>query len=144
MAKASLQIRPYRISDETRIIDLWKKCDLIRPWNDPQKDINRKLKVQPDWFLIGELEGELIASAMAGYDGHRGWVYYLAVSPDYRKKGYGREIMGKVERLLENAGCPKINLMVRSSNMTAVSFYHDLGYEVDEVVNLGKRLDRDD
>ncbi|MBC8192832.1 MAG: GNAT family acetyltransferase [FCB group bacterium] len=139
-----MQIRSYNQSDESSIITLWEKCDLIRSWNNPRKDIYRKLKVQPELFLVGVLEGDIIASAMAGYEGHRGWINYLAVAPDHRLKGFGRKIMLEIERLLEIAGCPKINLQIRESNTPAVKFYKSLGYEIDEVLSLGKRLDSDE
>lgn len=139
-----MQIRPYHQSDESSIITQWERCDLIRPWNNPQKDISRKLQVQPELFLVGVLDGEIIASAMAGYEGHRGWINYLAVAPNYRHQGFGRKIMLEVERLLELAGCPKINLLIRTSNTAAVKFYKSLGYEIDEVLSMGKRLDSDE
>ena len=139
-----MQIRSYHESDESSIISLWKKCDLIRSWNDPQKDIQRKLNVQAELFLVGLLDGQVIASVIAGYEGHRGWINYLAVAPDHRQQGFGREIMLEAERLLETLGCPKINLQIRASNTQAVKFYKRLGYQIDEVISLGKRLDVDE
>jgi ribosomal protein S18 acetylase RimI-like enzyme len=139
-----MDIRPFRPSDEPEVIALWRCCELVRPWNDPAKDIRRKLEVQSEMFLVGELEGEIVASVMAGYEGHRGWVNYLAVAPEHRRAGLGREIMAAAEHLLENAGCPKINLQVRATNLDALEFYRRLGYRVDEVVSLGKRLVPDD
>ena len=114
-----------------------------RPWNDPRKDIARKLRVQPEWFLIATAGEEVVGSVMAGYDGHRGWVNYLAVTPDSRRLGVGRTLMAEVERLLREAGCPKINLQIRSANRAAVSFYEALGYTADDVVSLGRRLEHD-
>ena len=139
-----MQIRRYSSSDQSSIITLWERCGLIRPWNDPKKDINRKLKAQPELFFVGVLDGVLIASAMAGYEGHRGWINYLAVSPDHRQKGYGRIIMQEVERQVEIIGCPKINLQIRESNTIAINFYKKLGYDIDEVSMMGKRLEKDD
>jgi len=139
-----MQIRRYSSSDQSSIITLWERCGLIRPWNDPKKDINRKLKAQPELFFVGVLDGVLIASAMAGYEGHRGWINYLAVSPDHRQKGYGRIIMQEVERQLKIIGCPKINLQIRESNTRAINFYKKLGYDIDEVLMMGKRLEKDD
>ena len=95
----------------------------------------------PSCFWSGEKDRQLVTSAMGGYDGHRGWIYYLAVHPDFRQRGYGRLIIGTLEGLLREAGCPKINLMVRATNNAVVEFYNSLGYRVDEVVSLGKRLD---
>lgn len=136
----AMRIRPYAPSDENAVVDLWKRCGLTRPWNDPRKDIARKMTVQPEWFLVGEAERVIVATAMAGYDGHRGNVYYVAVSPDFQGRGYGRAIMAEVERQLTAAGCPKINLMVRSGNDPVIDFYRRLGYTIDEVSCLGKRL----
>jgi ribosomal protein S18 acetylase RimI-like enzyme len=139
-----MTIRFYRIEDEADVIALWEKCDLVRPWNDPHKDIQRKLQVQPELFLVGEDEhGRIIASVMAGYEGHRGWLNYLAVDPAHQRHGHGRSLIAEAERLLLERGCPKINLQVRSSNAAAAAFYHALGYELDEVISMGKRLVED-
>ena len=107
---------------------------------DPRKDIARKLAVQAELFLVGILEGGLVASIMAGYEGHRGWVNYLAVAPGHRRKGLARRLMEEVERRLLERGCPKINVQVRSANAEAMAFYRRLGYVADEAVALGKRL----
>lgn len=138
-----MEIRPFQLSDEATVIALWERCGLVRPWNDPHKDIQRKLAVRPDLFLVGVLQGEVVATAMAGYEGHRGWINYLAVSPELQRSGLGREIMTEAERLLHETGCPKINLQVRSTNSHVIEFYRSLGYLVEDVVNLGKRLDHD-
>jgi ribosomal protein S18 acetylase RimI-like enzyme len=138
-----MQIRPFEPADEPAVIALWERCGLTRPWNDPKKDIYRKLQVRPDLFLVGILDGALVAAVMAGYDGHRGWIYYLGVDPDHQRKGLGRAIMAEAERLLKEAGCPKINLQVRTSNQAVIAFYQSLGYVLDEVVGLGKRLEHD-
>lgn len=133
-------IRPFRSTDETAVIALWQACGLIRPWNNPALDIARKLAVQPELFLVGELEGEIVASIMAGYEGHRGWVNYLGVAPAHRGKGLARELMRRVEELLMAHGCPKINLQVRADNADALGFYAAIGYGQDAVISLGKRL----
>jgi ribosomal protein S18 acetylase RimI-like enzyme len=138
-----MKIRPFQNSDESAVIDLWQKCNLVRPVNDPKKDIRRKLAVNPDLFLVGLAGGKLIATAMAGYEGHRGWINYLAVHPEYRRKGHARQIMSEAEKLLRNLGCPKINLQVRTNNTEAIEFYQRIGFSVDEVVSLGKRLEHD-
>jgi ribosomal protein S18 acetylase RimI-like enzyme len=138
-----LTIRSFQTADEPAVVDLWKRCGLVRPQNDPWKDIRRKSKVRPDLFRIGLLGETIIATIMIGYDGHRGWINYLAVSPDHQRKGFGRQLMEEAERLLHAEGCPKINLMVRTSNAAVVAFYTALGYAMDEVVSLGKRLDHD-
>ena len=102
------------------------------------------MQVRPEWFLVGILDEQVIATVMAGYDGHRGWLNYLAVATEYRCRGFAREMIAEAERLLQNAGCAKINLQVRTINSGVIGFYRALGYAVDEVVSMGKRLVRDD
>jgi ribosomal protein S18 acetylase RimI-like enzyme len=138
-----MKIRPYQPQDEAAVIALWEQCDLLRPWNDPHKDIQRKMQVRPDLFLVGVREQELVATAMAGYDGHRGWIYYLAVAPQHRRRGLGRRILAEAERLLRECGCPKINLQVRTANTAVVQFYERVGFRVDEVMSMGMRLEED-
>ena len=135
-----MHIRSFQLADQTAVIALWQMCELTRPWNDAGLDIQRKLAVNPEWFLVGELQGEVVASAMFGYEGHRGWVNYLAVHPAHQSQGFARAMMAYGEQLLLSAGCPKLNLQVRSSNSQALAFYARLGYGIDEVVSLGKRL----
>ena len=135
-----MRIRPFQPQDEAAVVQLWKECALTRPWNDPHKDIARKLALQPELFLVGELEKSIVASVMAGYEGHRGWVNYLAVAPGFRGRGCGRTLMRRVEQLLLERGCPKLNVQVRNSNAEALAFYRRLGYLQDESVSLGKRL----
>ena len=136
-------IRKYHIDDEKDVIDLWSECGLIAPQNNPKLDIERKLRVNPEWFLVGELEGKIIATCMAGYEGHRGWINYLAVAPQYRRKGYATQIMQEAERILRKAGCPKINLQIRITNTSVIEFYKAIGYDFDNVVSMGKRLEHD-
>lgn len=126
------------------MIALWIAAGVARAQNDPARDIARKLRVRPDWFLVGFVGDELVASVMAGYDGHRGSVYYLAVTPRHRRRGYGRALMARVESLLLAAGCPKLNLQVRADNTEALGFYTRLGYVQEHRINLGKRLERDE
>jgi len=133
-------LRPFREADRAAVIELWREAGLVKPQNDPDKDIDRKLKVDPSLFLIGEVEGALMATVMAGYEGHRGWVNYLAVKPGLHRDGYGRLLMERVETLLKERGCPKVNLQVRSSNADVIAFYQALGYSIDPAVSLGKRL----
>lgn len=140
----ALVIRTFARRDEDAVVALWRATGLTRPWNDPHADIARKLAVQPELFLVGELDGEIVASAMAGYDGHRGSVYYLAVSPDHQRRGHARALMAEVERRLEAIGCPKLNLMVRRDNTGVLGFYDQLGYDEQSVVVLGKRLIADE
>lgn len=135
-----MQIRPFLEADTSAVIALWQDCGLTRPWNDPLKDIQRKLAVQRELFLVGEIDGKVMASAMAGYDGHRGSLYYFAVAPEHQGKGNGRRLMEEVERLLFERGCPKLNLLVRTGNVAVGDFYRSLGYSLDDVVGFGKRL----
>lgn len=139
-----MKLRPYQAKDQDAVIALWDECGLLRPWNDPYLDIERKLGVQPELFLVGvDADGQVIASAMAGFDGHRGWVNYLAVSPGKRRLSLGRQLMQEAERLLAERGCPKLNLQIRTGNLEVLEFYRKLGYVQDEVVSLGKRLIHD-
>jgi len=133
-------IRPYADADQAQVVALWQICELTRPWNDPVKDIARKQQVRPEWFLVGELDGQVIASVMFGYEGHRGWMNYLAVAPQHQSKGYAQALIETGEALLLAAGCPKISLQVRSSNAKVIAFYQSLGYAQDEAISLGKRL----
>ena len=135
-----MDIRSFMIEDEKAVIELWQKCDLMRPQNNPRSDIARKLKVNPELFLVGILDGKIIATAMGGYEGHRGWVNYLAVEPAHQRKGFGRQLMAEIEKGLLTLGCPKINLQVRNGNKAALEFYSRIGYKIDDVVSLGKRL----
>ena len=135
-----MKIRSYQDTDQAAVIALWQACGLTRAWNDPAKDIARKMAVQPELFLVGTVNGEVMASVMAGYEGHRGWVNYLAVSPDHQKKSFGRLLMQDVERLLLARGCPKINLQIRSSNAAVIAFYQHIGYLQDDVLSFGRRL----
>lgn len=135
-----ITIREYGPGDQESVVLLWETCDLVVPWNDPVKDIELKLQVDPDLFLVAENDGELLATVMGGYEGHRGWIYYLAVHRDYRRRGIGRRMIAEVERRLKQRGCPKINLMVRKSNSSVIDFYTSLGFKESNVLCLGKKL----
>jgi ribosomal protein S18 acetylase RimI-like enzyme len=139
-----MKIREFADADADEVVALWRRCGLTRPWNDPHKDIARKRAVQPDLFLVAELDGAIVGSVMGGYDGHRGWVYYLAADESRRRSGLGRALMAEVEARLRRLGCAKINLQVRSDNPSVLDFYAKLGFVRDESVSLGKRLERDD
>jgi ribosomal protein S18 acetylase RimI-like enzyme len=117
-----MNIRPYAEHDRREIIDLWRSCDLIKPWNDPIRDIARKLSVDPERFLVAEIDDHVIDSIMFGYDGHRGWINYLAVSRPHRRQGYGALLMARAESMLRQTGCPKINLQLRTSNASTIGF----------------------
>ena len=136
-----MKIRPYQLTDESAVISLWQDCNLTRSQNDPAKDIARKLRVNPEWFLIAETsDGEIAGTIMAGYEGHRGWINYLAVAPTMQRQGLGRKLMAEAERQLRLAGCPKINLQVRPENTATIEFYRQLGFAVEGAISLGKRL----
>jgi ribosomal protein S18 acetylase RimI-like enzyme len=138
-----MNIRPFSDADTKAVIALWDACGLIVPQNDPLLDIARKLQVNPELFLVGETGNGVVATVMGGYEGHRGWINYLAVDPAEQGAGYGRMIMEEVEQRLRALGCPKINLQVRASNQPVIDFYQSLGYGNDNVVGLGKRLVKD-
>ena len=135
-----LMIRVYCEADEAAVIELWRECGLVVPWNDPKDDIAQKVRTQPELFLVGLLDGRVVASVMAGYEGHRGWINYLGVSPELHGRGLGRKMMDAAEEELRKLGCPKINLQVRRSNRAVLAFYEHLGFSRDDVVSLGKRL----
>ncbi len=138
-----MKIRTFDIEDQAAVIELWQACALVVAWNDPAKDIARKLKVGADLFLVGESSGEIVATVMGGYEGHRGWINYLAVSPQHQRKGYGRKMMHAVEQRIQLKGCPKVNLQVRGTNTQAAAFYQSIGYDIENVIGLGKRLEPD-
>ena len=136
-------LRAYSAEDQRAVIDLWDRCGLLRPWNNAVKDICRKLRANSDWLLVAVVRNKIVGSIMIGYEGHRGWINYLAVDPSLRRQGVGRRLMEQAEELLRKAGCPKINLQLRSANKEAADFYANLGYLRDDVISLGKRLDPD-
>ena len=143
MTESSLLIRPFKEGDEEALVSLWNMCKLTVPWNNPYKDIARKLKVQAELFLVGYLKDKLIASVMAGYDGHRGWINYFAVHPDFQARGYGKQLMDNVENGLRELGCPKINLQIREGNDKVLTYYQKLGFVEEKRINMGKRLEDD-
>jgi ribosomal protein S18 acetylase RimI-like enzyme len=144
MDAAEIAVRPYRATDEDALVALWHTSGLTRPWNDPHRDIARKLQVRPEWLLVAVEAGEIVGSVMVGYDGHRGWINYLAVAPAHRGAGLGRALMAEAERVLTEAGCPKVNLQLRRGNDEALAFYEALGYVRDDAVSLGRRLEHDE
>jgi ribosomal protein S18 acetylase RimI-like enzyme len=137
-----MTIRPYHAAVEDAVIALWRACGMMR-WSDPRKDIARKLRVNPEWFLVGESEGRVVATCMIGYEGHRGWINFLAVAPTLQGGGHGRALMAEAERILRGVGCAKINLQVRATNTRVIAFYEKLGFATEDLLNLGKRLERD-
>ena len=143
-----ITLRPFEVGDTEAVIALWGRAGLTRPWNDPHKDITRKLEEMEkgghSWFWIAEQSGTIIAAAMAGYDGHRGSVNYLGVDPAAQNSGVGRLIMQRIEADLTAAGCPKLNLLVRDDNLGVKAFYEKIGYQRDATISLSKRLIADD
>lgn len=147
-----LTVRAFERPDTEAVVALWEEAGLTRPWNDPRLDIERKLSVQPDLFLVAENSAiavsaeiahdapRIVGTVMAGYDGHRGWLYYLATAASHRNRGVARSLVAEAERLLVALGCPKVQLMVREGNDTVLDFYDSLGYERFVVSNTGKRL----
>ena len=139
-----LTIRPFVLSDEKAVVQLWTDCGLVVPWNNPHRDIRRKLQVQPDLFLVGCTGDRVVATVMCGYEGHRGWINYLAVHPQHQRKGIARRMMDQAEANLRAVGCPKTNLQVRSTNSGVIEFYKNIGFKLDDVVSFGKRLEPDE
>lgn len=136
----NFEIVRYSSEYQDDVVDLWRKCNLVVPQNDPVEDIQRKLVFQPDLFFVALLDGKVIGSIMVGYEGHRGWMNYLAVLPEHQRRGYGRKLVEKAVDELKRLGCLKVNLQVRRSNVSVVEFYKHLGFKDDDVVGLGKRL----
>jgi len=138
-------IRTFKEKDRKKVTQLWDICGLIRSWNDPNKDLDRKQRLGKDLFLILELENDIIGTVMGGYDGHRGVMNYLAIHPGFRGNGFGKLLVKEVEKRLVEQGCPKVNLLVRSDNVEVGSFYESINYEKQEDVFIfGKRLISDD
>ncbi|MGC2484723.1 MAG: GNAT family acetyltransferase [Acidimicrobiales bacterium] len=138
-----VELKPYQPLYQDDLVALWELCELTRSWNDPYRDIERKLLHDGENLLILEKDGELIGSIMIGYDGHRGWINFLAVHPNHRSSGFGRLLVEEAKNRLEKMGCAKLNLQVRSSNEEAVDFYRHIGFVVDDVVGMGIGLQRD-
>ncbi|MDP8228725.1 MAG: GNAT family acetyltransferase [Candidatus Electryoneaceae bacterium] len=143
MNSKSPNIRTYEAEDENDVIDIWFRCDLIIPDNNPRADIARKLKVNPDLFLVATIGDRVVATCMAGYEGHRGWINYLAVLPKFQHRGIAIRLMQEAELRLRELGCPKINLQIRAGNTHVVKFYKSVGYIDDDILNMGKRLQDD-
>lgn len=137
-------IRCFKDEDTPQIVSLWEACGLTVPWNDPYKDIQRKRQVADNLFLIAEENQQIVGTVMGGYEGHRGWINYLAVAPGSRKQGLGRALMEAVEQRLLAHECPKVNLQIRASNTVVIAFYEAIGFKDDEVRSFGKRLIPDD
>lgn len=140
-------IRPFVEADRAAVVALWERAGLVRPWNDPDRDIDRKLADSPWGMLVGEADRAVVATMMVGYDGHRGSVFYLAVDPAHQGHGLGTALMDHAEAMLLERGCPKASVSVRATNLTVVGFYEARGYQVEDsahAVTLGRRLIHDD
>jgi ribosomal protein S18 acetylase RimI-like enzyme len=122
-------------------VALWHESGLTRPWNNPQDDYRRAVEGPTSAVLGAQDEAGVVGTAMVGHDGHRGWVYYLAVRDDVRRTGLGSHLMRAAEEWLGDRGVPKVNVMVRTTNTAVVGFYESLGYQDGEVLVLGKFLD---
>ena len=136
-----IAIRPYRPEDEESVIQLWERVfPDSPPHNNPVRDIRTKRSVQPDLFLVAIQDDRLVGTAMAGFDGHRGWVYYLGVDPDFRRQGIGTALMKRVETKLAALGCPKLNLQIRAHNAEVQAFYEKIGYLSEDRISMGRKL----
>ena len=140
MPEDQIVVRDFVSEDTDAVIALWGGCDLLRPWNDPHKDVARKLTDKNGAFWVATTGDDVIASVMVGYDGHRGSINYLAVAPDFQRTGVGARLMQQAEAFLVALGCPKVSFCVRKDNADVLAFYDGLGYAVDDVHFLGKRL----
>jgi len=141
LTDSTINIRPYQDDDENAVRQLWTEAfPNDPPRNEPGQVIRRKLRVQRELFLVGEWEGEVVATLLGGYDGFRCWVYHVAVARAHRHTGFGRQMMQEAERLLRDMGCPKLNIQVRAHNRDVVAFYRRLGYDVEDHVSMGKLL----
>jgi ribosomal protein S18 acetylase RimI-like enzyme len=136
-----LAITPIDDADVEEVIALWQACGLTRPWNDPAADVAFARRGSNATVLIGRDDSLIVATVLVGHDGHRGWVYYLAVDPDHRQKGYGRVMMDAAERWLRERGIEKLQLMVRPDNKSVKNFYQSLGYSEQERIIYAKWLD---
>ena len=135
-------VRASRRSDGEALSALWR---LVfpddPPWNAPTVMIENKLRVQPDLLLVGEIAGTVVGAVIAGFDGVRGWIYHLAILPDHRRRGFATRLVRSAEQGLRSLGCPKVNLQVRPTNHDVVEFYRSVGYQVEERVSMGRRLE---
>ena len=136
----SVVIRLYKAGDREVVVALWRAAGLVRRANDPYRDIDRKMAVDPEGLLLAVDGGEVVGTAMVGYDGHRGWLNYLGVHPDRRREGVGRALVEAALARLRAKGCPKLNLQFVRSNETVRGFYEALGFKEDPCVSMGFRL----
>jgi ribosomal protein S18 acetylase RimI-like enzyme len=138
---AALAIAPIEDPEIADVVALWQRCGLTRPWNDPVADIALARKGANAAVLVGRDGGAVVATAMVGHDGHRGWVYYVATDPEHRGKGHGRAIMHAAENWLRATGIEKLQLMVRRENAAAGAFYQSIGYAESQTIVFARWLD---
>ena len=137
-----LSVRPFQHGEREALQRLWARVfPDDPPWNAPEVMIENKLKVQPELLLVGEVEGTLVGAVIAGFDGVRGSIYHLAIAPEYRRRGFATQLVRAAEDGLRRLGCPKVNLQVRAVNHEVVAFYRSIGYEIEERVSMGRRLE---
>lgn len=135
-----LEIGDLRPDEVEAAVALWETCGLTRPWNDPRADIALALGKPSSTVLAGSIDDRLVGTAMTGSDGHRGWVYYLAVSPDHQRKGYGAAMMQAAADWLRARGAPKLHVMIRTENVAVAAFYAKLGYEKSDTITMARRI----
>lgn len=133
-----LEIRSFVIEDTDAVLEVWSLARLMAPDRNPRSEIQKKLRHSPESFFVGTLEDKVVSTVMVGYDGHRGWIYLLAVRPDLQRKGIGRQMMEHVENWLREHGCVKVKLQIDESRGDVAGFYRKLGYEVQPLVSMGK------
>ena len=132
--------RIANLTDTNQIIEIWEECELTRPWNNPVDDIKNALTTLTSCIILLYDNLQIIGTVMVGYDGHRGWIYYLAVRKKFQKKGYGKQLIEEAEKWLKEKQVPKVNLMIRNSNKVVKGFYLSIGYKDDKVITMAKWL----
>lgn len=141
MNRMKLLVRPYQAADEQAVIGLWSEVlPNTAPHHDAAKSLKQKLAHDPGLILVAVIGEQIVGAAMVGFDGHRGWIYSLAVDAACRRKGIGTALVRHIEAMLRERGCLKLNLQVRSSNSDVVGFYQSLGFDVEPNISMGKRL----
>jgi ribosomal protein S18 acetylase RimI-like enzyme len=133
-----IEIRPFVIEDTDQVLEVWSLAGMTTPERNPRADIQKKLRHSPESFFVGTLEGKVVATVMVGYDGHRGWIYSLAVRPDLQRKGIGSQMMEEAENWLRQQGCPRAKLQIDEARSDVAGFYKKLGYEVQPLVSMAK------
>ena len=136
-----MKIRAYEEKDFRSVVTIWEKIlPDSKPHNEPKTSLEKKLKMNDELLLVAEDEDNVVGTAMGGYDGHRGWIYSLAILPDYRRKGFGKHLLKELERKLAARGCLKVNLQVRETNSEVIAFYKSCGFEIEDRISMGKKL----